>query len=127
MNRTEALIASDSFDWRERLGSIAYIGGFDDDECRRAMVRLLTDSDIAVCNQAGKFLVQRNDVKAAELLFIGIAVSYEQQRAATLWEIRNEWVANRFDLDRFTQALLSDGNFLVRSGVHDVLKWLELE
>jgi hypothetical protein len=127
MNRTEALAASESFDVDERIGSIAYIGNIDDDECRRAMIRLLTDCNIAVCEAAGKYLVDRNDLQSALLLFAGIAVSSEQQGAWVLWQIRNAWTAGLFDLERFSAEITGDGDFLSRSGLHDVLRWLGLE
>ncbi len=127
MNRAEALLASDSFDVEERLSSIPFISQFDDDECRRAMIWLMTDSDIAVCDAAGEHLVLRNDLKAAEVLFIGIAVSHEQQRAWTLRAISNAWKAGKFELEPLTDAILSEGDFLTRQEVHDVLQWLGLD
>jgi hypothetical protein len=127
MNRAEALIASDSFDFRDRLRSIPYVGKYGDDDCRRAMVRLLTDIETRVCEEAGRFLIALNEVAAAELLFIGLAVSYEQQRAQILWEIRNAWKSGKFDLEGISDSILGDGDFLSRSGVHDVLQWLGLD
>lgn len=127
MNRTEALTASDSFDWKERLRSIRFVGEYDDDECRRAIVRLLTDKDVAVCDESGRYLVEKNEVKAAELLFTGIAISNEHQSAWTLREIRNAWKEGRFDLEQITDVILSEGDFLSRSGVRDVLRWLGLD
>lgn len=120
-------MASDSFVVEERIESISYVGSYDDDECRRAVLRLMTDSEVTVCEETGKYLVQRNDVKSAELLFMGIAVSFEHQRAWTLWMISNAWTAELFDLEEITNEILRDSNFLARVGAHDVLRWIGLE
>jgi len=127
MNRTEALAASDSFDVGERLKSIVFVAMFEDDECMRAVVRLLTDENVEVCAEMGKHLLQKNELSAAELLFTGIAISDEQQRFRTLWEIKNASHFGEFEIERFGREILDKSNFLARCGLRDVLEWLHID
>ena len=64
-----------------RLRSIGFVGAYDGDECRRAVLRLSADRDIATCDEMGEYLVQKNDVKAADLLYMVIAINFKQQHA----------------------------------------------
>jgi hypothetical protein len=87
-SRLEALAASHSFDSSERIKSIPFIGEYNADECSRALVWLMTDKNIAACQEARKYLVRINNLSAAGILFKGIAVSHKQQRWQTLLEIK---------------------------------------
>lgn len=124
MNREEALRASDSFDVEERLRSIDSVGQFDDDLSKRAMMRLLTDRNIAVCQAASIYLINRNELDSAVLLFMGLALTTEQQRFGTLLEIKKSRTGKTFGFDRISKDILSGDNFLARVGVNDVLEWL---
>lgn len=120
-------MASDSFNVEERLESIPFIGGFNDDDCWRAILRLMTDENVAVCAEMGKYLVARNDGQASELLFMGIALSDDQQVFRTLWEIKDAHLSGHFDIKRFKSEILTNSNFLARCGLRDVLEWLRLD
>lgn len=128
MNRDEALRASKSDDWVTRIMAIPYIGEHFDDECRRAMILLMADrEDLAVCYEAGRYLVSRNDLESAETLFTGLAISDEAQRFRTLREVQGAHVTGQFDIERFSSSIYGGPNFLARSGLRDVLRWLNLD
>jgi hypothetical protein len=91
------------------------------------MLWLLTDKDVAVCQEAGRYLIAKNDVPSSTLLFMGIAIGDDQQTYGTLWEVRNSRLDKTFDFDRICESILTGENFLARVGVNDVKKWLKLE
>ena len=127
MNRSEALDASLSAEYTDRIAAAEFLSAHTDDAACSALLRLLLDSDdTGVTQRAAEVLVARNDSYGAILVFAGLALADAEQADTILRVISPAWKMGTFAVEDHARNALAGANPWARFGAQRTLSWLHL-